>query len=93
MAGSGHLQTFKLLKYLRGRNSADGHLSFGNQMAVSVLSFYNEFLNHLFLALVATQFPREIRGMSMINQQILWITHHLEKKRIAINYFLSTTNK
>ncbi|PHU09598.1 hypothetical protein BC332_21458 [Capsicum chinense] len=33
MAGSGHLQTFKLLKYLRGRNSADGHLSFGNQMA------------------------------------------------------------
>lgn len=39
MAGSGHLQTFKLLKYLRGRNSADGHLSFGNQMAVSVLSF------------------------------------------------------
>ncbi|XP_015079876.1 anaphase-promoting complex subunit 1 isoform X2 [Solanum pennellii] len=36
MAGSGHLQTFKLLKYLRGRNSADGHLSFGNQMAVSL---------------------------------------------------------
>ncbi|KAK4359004.1 hypothetical protein RND71_021233 [Anisodus tanguticus] len=36
MAGSGHLQTFKLLKYLRGRNSADGHLSFGYQMAVSL---------------------------------------------------------
>lgn len=53
MAGSGHLQTFKLLKYLRGRNSADGHLSFGNQMAVSVLSFYNEFLHHLFIPLDA----------------------------------------
>ncbi|XP_058110276.1 anaphase-promoting complex subunit 1 isoform X2 [Magnolia sinica] len=36
MAGSGHLQTFRLLRYLRGRNSADGHASYGIQMAVSL---------------------------------------------------------
>ncbi|CAM8913570.1 unnamed protein product [Rhodiola kirilowii] len=36
MAGSGHLQTLKLLKFLRGRNSADGHSNYGTQMAVSL---------------------------------------------------------
>ncbi|XP_068662507.1 anaphase-promoting complex subunit 1 isoform X2 [Aristolochia californica] len=36
MAGSGHLQTLRLLRYLRRRNSADGHASFGIQMAVSL---------------------------------------------------------
>lgn len=35
MAGSGHLQTFRLLRFLRSRNSADGHANFGIQMAVS----------------------------------------------------------
>lgn len=36
MAGSGHLQTFRLLRFLRSRNSADGHVSYGVQMAVSL---------------------------------------------------------
>ncbi|XP_038980234.1 anaphase-promoting complex subunit 1 isoform X2 [Phoenix dactylifera] len=36
MAGSGHLQTFRLLRYLRGRRSADGHINYGIQMAVSL---------------------------------------------------------
>lgn len=35
MAGSGHLQTFRLLRFLRNRNSADGHANYGIQMAVS----------------------------------------------------------
>lgn len=38
MAGSGHLQTFKFLKFLRSHNSADGHAGFGTQMAVSLLN-------------------------------------------------------
>ncbi|KAL6526857.1 hypothetical protein OROGR_015947 [Orobanche gracilis] len=36
MAGSGHLQIFRFLKFLRNRNSVDGHASFGTQMAVSL---------------------------------------------------------
>ncbi|CAN0909752.1 Anaphase-promoting complex subunit 1 [Linum grandiflorum] len=36
MAGSGHLQTFRLLKFLRGRSSPDGHTNYGIQMAVSM---------------------------------------------------------
>ncbi|KAB1217628.1 Anaphase-promoting complex subunit 1 [Morella rubra] len=36
MAGSGHLQTFRLLRFLRSRNSADGHANYGSQMAVSL---------------------------------------------------------
>lgn len=36
MAGSGHLQTFKLLRFLRNRSSADGHANYGTQMAVSL---------------------------------------------------------
>ncbi|KAM6598818.1 anaphase-promoting complex subunit 1 [Cannabis sativa] len=36
MAGSGHLQTFKLLRFLRSRNSADGQANYGVQMAVSL---------------------------------------------------------
>ncbi|KAL6581232.1 hypothetical protein OROMI_007155 [Orobanche minor] len=36
MAGSGHLQTFRFLKFLRNRNSVDGHASFGTQTAVSL---------------------------------------------------------
>lgn len=39
MAGSGHLQTFRLLRFLRSRNSADGHANYGTQMAVSFLRF------------------------------------------------------
>lgn len=41
MAGSGHLQTFRLLRFLRSRNSADGHANYGSQMAVS---FYLVFM-------------------------------------------------
>ncbi|GAA0138654.1 hypothetical protein LIER_00357 [Lithospermum erythrorhizon] len=36
MAGSGHLKTFKLLKFLRTRNTADGHANYGTQMVVSL---------------------------------------------------------
>ncbi|XAR71918.1 hypothetical protein NMG60_11018372 [Bertholletia excelsa] len=36
MAGSGHLQTFRLLRYLRSRNSGDGNVNYGTQMAVSL---------------------------------------------------------
>nr|KYP73070.1 Anaphase-promoting complex subunit 1 [Cajanus cajan] len=36
MAGSGHLQTFRLLRFLRSRNCADGQSSYGIQMAVSL---------------------------------------------------------
>ncbi|CAN1174838.1 Anaphase-promoting complex subunit 1 [Linum perenne] len=36
MAGSGHLQTFRLLKFLRSRSSPDGHTIYGIQMAVSM---------------------------------------------------------
>ncbi|KAL6503768.1 hypothetical protein OROGR_025691 [Orobanche gracilis] len=36
MAGSGHLQTFRFLKFLRNRNFIDGHASFGTQTAVSL---------------------------------------------------------
>lgn len=35
MSGSGHLQTFRLLRFLRNRNSSDGHTSYGIQVAVS----------------------------------------------------------
>lgn len=38
MAGSGHLQTFRLLRFLRSRTSADGHTNYGFQMAVCYLS-------------------------------------------------------
>ncbi|XP_027163442.1 anaphase-promoting complex subunit 1 [Coffea eugenioides] len=36
MAGSGHLQTLRLLKFLRNRNSTEGHSNYGAQMAVSL---------------------------------------------------------
>ncbi|XP_027331009.1 anaphase-promoting complex subunit 1 isoform X2 [Abrus precatorius] len=36
MAGSGHLQTFRLLRFLRSRNCADGQSNYGIQMAVSL---------------------------------------------------------
>lgn len=36
MAGSGNLQTFRLLRFLRSRNSTDGHANYGIQMAVSL---------------------------------------------------------
>ena len=36
MAGSGNLQTFRLLRFLRSRNSSDGQANFGIQMAVSI---------------------------------------------------------
>ncbi|XVF84048.1 hypothetical protein PTKIN_Ptkin16aG0543300 [Pterospermum kingtungense] len=37
MAGSGHLQTFRLLRFLRNRSSVDGHANYGIQMAVRFL--------------------------------------------------------
>ncbi|XP_054788723.1 anaphase-promoting complex subunit 1 isoform X4 [Prosopis cineraria] len=37
MAGSGHLQTLRLLRFLRSRNCADGQSSYGIQMAGSKL--------------------------------------------------------
>lgn len=39
MAGSGHLQTFRLLRFLRSRNPADGHANYGIQMAVSFVLY------------------------------------------------------
>ncbi|KAJ4908777.1 Anaphase-promoting complex subunit 1 [Raphanus sativus] len=36
MAGSGDLQIFRLLRFLRSRNSADGHANYGTQTAVSL---------------------------------------------------------
>ncbi|XP_039838827.1 anaphase-promoting complex subunit 1-like isoform X7 [Panicum virgatum] len=36
MAGSGNLQIFRLLRYLRGRMSAEGQVNYGLQMAVSL---------------------------------------------------------
>lgn len=39
MAGSGHLQTFRLLRYLRGRGSTEGQINYGTQMAVSFRIF------------------------------------------------------
>ncbi|OMO50083.1 Anaphase-promoting complex subunit 1 [Corchorus capsularis] len=36
MAGSGHLQTFRLLRFLHSRSSVDGHGNYGIQMAVSL---------------------------------------------------------
>ncbi|KAJ3676348.1 hypothetical protein LUZ60_003760 [Juncus effusus] len=36
MAGSGNLQTLRLLRYLRSRSSAEGHINYGLQMAVSL---------------------------------------------------------
>jgi anaphase-promoting complex subunit 1 len=38
MAGSGNLQTFRLLRYLRGRISAEGQMNYGLQMAVSIFN-------------------------------------------------------
>lgn len=36
MAGSGHLQTFRLLRYLRSRSSVEGHMEYGIQMSISL---------------------------------------------------------
>lgn len=36
MAGSGHLQTFRFLKFLRSRNFTDGLSNYGFQMAISL---------------------------------------------------------
>ncbi|KAE8682009.1 Anaphase-promoting complex subunit 1 [Hibiscus syriacus] len=36
MAGSGHLQTFRLLRLLRNRSSVDGYANYGIQMVVSL---------------------------------------------------------
>ncbi|KAG0481181.1 hypothetical protein HPP92_012039 [Vanilla planifolia] len=36
MAGSGHLQTLRLLRYLRSRSSVDGHMNYGMQMTISM---------------------------------------------------------
>lgn len=42
MAGSGNLQTFRLLRYLRGRISAEGQVNYGLQMAVSIANRFHE---------------------------------------------------
>ena len=42
MAGSGDLQTFRLLRFLRNRSSADGQASYGIQMAVSLFASNHE---------------------------------------------------
>lgn len=42
MAGSGNLQTFRLLRYLRGRISAEGQVNYGLQMAVSIVNSCDE---------------------------------------------------
>ncbi|XP_047149623.1 anaphase-promoting complex subunit 1 [Vigna umbellata] len=67
MAGSGHLQTFRLLRFLRIRNCADGQSSYGIQMAVSLATGFL-FLgggmrtfsttNHSIAALLITLYPR-----------------------------------
>ncbi|KHN20837.1 Anaphase-promoting complex subunit 1 [Glycine soja] len=67
MAGSGHLQTFRLLRFLRSRNCADGQSSYGIQMAVSLATGFL-FLgggmrtfstnNHSIAALLITLYPR-----------------------------------
>lgn len=46
MAGSGNLQTFRLLRYLRGRISAEGQVNYGLQMAVSIANISDFFLEH-----------------------------------------------
>ncbi|KAH7677904.1 Anaphase-promoting complex subunit 1 protein [Dioscorea alata] len=67
MAGSGHLPTFRLLRYLRSRNSAEGHINFGIQMTVSLAigflflgggtqTFSTE--NSAVAALLVTLYPR-----------------------------------
>jgi hypothetical protein len=47
MAGSGNLQTFRLLRYLRGRISAEGQVNYGLQMAVSITNSSDFFLEHV----------------------------------------------
>ena len=42
MAGSGNLQIFRLLRYLRGRMSAEGQVNYGLQMAVSIVNSFAE---------------------------------------------------
>ncbi|KAL2629518.1 hypothetical protein R1flu_014204 [Riccia fluitans] len=36
MAGTGQLETFRLLRYLRRRNDSDGSINYGNHMAISM---------------------------------------------------------
>ena len=36
MAGTGHLETFRLLRFLRRRTDSDGAITFGNHMAISM---------------------------------------------------------
>jgi anaphase-promoting complex subunit 1 len=38
MAGTGHVGTFKLLRYLRRRNDVDGAISYGNHTAVKSIN-------------------------------------------------------
>ncbi|XP_015931282.1 anaphase-promoting complex subunit 1 isoform X1 [Arachis duranensis] len=71
MAGSGHLQTFQLLRFLRSRNCADGQSSYGIQMAVSLATGFL-FLgggmrtfstnNSAIAALLITLYPRMPTG-------------------------------
>nr|XP_029143708.1 anaphase-promoting complex subunit 1 isoform X4 [Arachis hypogaea] len=71
MAGSGHLQTFRLLRFLRSRNCADGQSSYGIQMAVSLATGFL-FLgggmrtfstnNSAIAALLITLYPRMPTG-------------------------------
>lgn len=47
MAGSGHLQTFRLLRFLRSRGSMDGHVNYGIQMAVSSYFYFGHLIMKL----------------------------------------------
>jgi len=63
MAGSGNLQTFRLLRYLRGRISAEGQVNYGLQMAVSIINSSDFFLEHAEELHIIALKEREIYNM------------------------------
>lgn len=64
MAGSGHLQTFRLLKFLRNRHSADGHAYFGTQMAVSLLNKESlHYVIYFYKNMCQVRYPSDIRSL------------------------------
>ncbi|GLT54489.1 hypothetical protein SLA2020_276820 [Shorea laevis] len=99
MAGSGHLQTFRLLRFLRSRNSADGHANYGIQMAVS-LAIGFLFLgggkrtfstsNSSVASLLITLYPRLPTGPND-NRCHLQAFRHLETEHYAETSFCEVT--
>ena len=73
MAGSGHLQTFRLLRFLRSRNCADGQSSYGIQMAVSSAScpFFSHYLNLEIYEKLALEL-KTFRGMGIEIPHVRW---------------------